>query len=225
MTLAELIWTIVGFFLTLCVLSYIFGDNILFRFASYVLIGVSAGYLLVVILYKVLIPKIIVPFTSGDVLRQGLVLVPLALGTLLLFKLSPRLARLANVSMGYLVGTGAAVLIGGVLFGTLFPQTGAAIAGFKITGGTASSPGLQILGAAVLLIGTVTSLAYFQFGVRNNKDNKPKSSRAMNLVSRIGQIFIAITLGGLFAGSLLAALAALVERLSTLWNSIGIFIR
>jgi hypothetical protein len=225
MTLTDLIWTIVGFFLTLCVLSYIFGDNILFRFASYVLIGVSAGYLLVIILYKVLIPKIIVPFTSGDVLRQGLVLVPLALGTLLLFKLSPRLARLANVPMGYLVGTGAAVLIGGVLFGTLFPQAGAAIAGFKVTGSNGSSPGLQVLGAAVLLIGTVTSLAYFQFGVRNNKDNKPKPSKAMNLISRIGQIFIAITLGGLFAGTLLAALAALVERLSTLWNSIGIFIR
>ena len=223
MTLTELIWTIVGFFLTLSILSYIFGDNVLFRFASYLLIGVSAGYLTVIIFYKVLIPKIVAPFSSGNSLQKVLVIVPIVLGSLLLFKLSPRFARLGNVSMGYLVGAGAAVLIGGVLFGTLFPQTGAAINAFRISG-NAIAPGIQILGAAILLIGTITSLAYFQFGIRGKNKELPKRSKLSELISRIGQIFIAITLGGLFTGALLAALTALVERLSSLWNSITLFL-
>ena len=223
MTLTEMIWTIVGFFLTLFIFSYIFGDNILFRFASYLLIGVSAGYLMVIIIYKVLIPKIVVPFSSGNTLQESLVIIPIVLGTLLLFKLSPRLARLGNVSMGYLVGAGAAVLIGGVIFGTLFPQTGAAIAAFG-TSGSSSSPGFQILGAAILLIGTITSLAYFQFGIPGKKLDKPRQSKFMTLISKIGQIFIALTLGSLFTGAMLAALTALIERLNTLWNTITLFL-
>jgi len=223
MNLTELIWTIIGFLLTLFIFSYLFGDNFLFRFANYLLIGVSAGYLMVIIFYKVLIPKIVIPFSNGDPIQKSLVLIPLVLGTLLLFKLSPRLARLGNVSMGYLVGAGAAVLIGGVIFGTLFPQTGAAIQAFGISG-TTTAPGIQIFGAAILLIGTITSLAYFQFGLRGKSLEKPHQSKFMAFLSKIGQIFIAITLGGLFTGAMLAALTALVERLGSLWNTITLFL-
>jgi hypothetical protein len=220
----ELIWTIVGFLLTLFVFSYIFGDNFLFRFASYLLIGVSAGYLLVIIFYKVLIPKVVLPFSSGNSLQKSLVIVPLLLGTLLLFKLSPRLAKIGNISMGYLVGVGAGVLIGGLIFGTLFPQTSAAIAALRPSV-TLSVPLDQLLGAVVLLIGTIASLAYFQFGLRGKKLEKPHQSKFQVFLSRIGQIFIAITLGGLFTGAMLAALTALIERLGVLWNSVTLFLR
>jgi hypothetical protein len=223
MNVTEVIWTVIGFFLTLCVFSYIFGDNILFRFASYLLIGVSAGYLMVIIFYKVLIPKIVIPFSNGNPVQKTLVIIPLVLGTLLLFKLSPRLARLGNVSMGYLVGAGAAVLIGGVIFGTLFPQTGAAVAAFGISG-TTVAPGIQILGAVILLVGTVTSLAYFQFGMRGKSLDKPRQSKIMALISKVGQVFIAITLGALFTGSMLAALTALIERLGSLWTTITLLL-
>ena len=43
-------------------------------------------------------------------------------------------------------------------------------------------------------------------------------------ISKIGKIFLAITFGALYAGVLLSSLAALVERLSFVWeflNSIG----
>jgi hypothetical protein len=223
MNITELIWAGVGFFLTLFIFSYIFGDNLLFRFASYLLVGVSAGYLMVIIIYKVLIPKIVQPFSSRDILQQSLVIIPLVLGALLLFKLSPRMAKIGNVSMAYLVGAGAAVLIGGLIFGTLFPQTRAAISAFQISS-TSSFSWSQIAGAIVLLIGTVTSLAYFQFGIRGKNREKPRPSKLMIFISHIGQVFIAITLGGLFTGAMLAALTALVERLGALWNTVNVLI-
>lgn len=42
----------------------------------------------------------------------------------------------------------------------------------------------------------------------------------IQILGRIGQVFIAITLGALFAGVLSAALAALIERLAFLINVI-----
>jgi len=38
-----------GFFLTVAILSYVLGDNVLFRIAAHLLIGVTAGYLAAVI--------------------------------------------------------------------------------------------------------------------------------------------------------------------------------
>ena len=60
-------------------------------------------------------------------------LVGLVLGVLLLMKLSPRTARLGNVTIAFLVGVGAAVAVGGAVMGTLIPQTRAAINVFDLS--------------------------------------------------------------------------------------------
>ena len=44
----EVVWSIVSFVVTLLIFSYIFGDNPLFRLASYAFVGVAAGYAVVV---------------------------------------------------------------------------------------------------------------------------------------------------------------------------------
>ncbi len=224
MTFVDILWTIAGFILTLFVLSYIFGDNPLSRFALYLLIGVSAGYLLVVVFQKVLVPRLFTPLVSGTVLQRVLVLVPILLGTLLLFKLSSKLGRFGNIPMAYLVGAGTAVLIGGAIFGTLLPQTGATITAFHIVAGNPSELILKLGGALFLLIGTVSTLAYFQFWVKSKSPDQPKKPGMGNVLGKIGQIFIAITLGALFAGVILATLTALLERLSSLWSTISLFL-
>jgi len=69
------------------------------------LIGVTAGYFAVVIIYQVLIARLVVPLAQGSTLAM----IPVLLSGLLLMKLSPRLTSLGNVSMALLVGVGAAV--------------------------------------------------------------------------------------------------------------------
>ncbi len=225
MTFVDLVWTFAGFILTLFVLSYIFGDNPLSRIAMYLLIGVSAGYLLVVVFHKVLIPRLFTPLVSGTIWQKALVLVPILLGTLLLFKLSSRLGRFGNIPMAYLVGAGTAVLIGGSIFGTLLPQTGATISAFQISVNNPSELIVKIGGALFILIGTISTLAYFQFGVRPKSPDQPRKPGMGNVLGKIGQIFIAITLGALFAGVILATLTALIERLSSLWTTISLFLQ
>jgi hypothetical protein len=143
----------------------------------------------------------------------------------LLFKLSPRFTKIGNISVAYLVGAGAAVLIGGSIFGTLFPQVSGTIQAFKVDQQTGVNPIVQLIGATVILIGATTSLAYFHFGARQKPGKPIKRMGFVEILAAIGQFFIAFTLGAVFSSVFLSALIALVERLGYLWQSISLFIR
>jgi len=201
--MTDLLWTLAAFILTLMVFSYLFGDNVLFRIASYLLIGATAGYAVVVILDAVLLPRLVQPLLAGS---TG-VIVPALLSILLLMRLSPRLAGMGRFSMALLVGVGAAVAITGAVFGTIVPQIHGTISLFAPSGGLpAWSQGLFIaLGAAAVLI-------YFQFGAVRRTDNMEERPPALKWLARIGEWLLAITLGAVFPGVLLAALGALIER-------------
>ncbi len=208
----EKIWALAAFFLTILVLSYVLGDNPLFRIATYLFVGVSAGYVTVLIIYQVFVTRLFNPFIAGNLQQKLLLLIPIALGFLLIFKLFPKLSSIGNVSMGFLVGVGVAIAIGGAITGTLFGQIQGAINPFDLSTARGSAIG-QLAGGVFLLGGTITSLAYFHFGARNRTEPTPTRPATVEILAKIGQIFIAITLGSLFAGVLAAAITALVERL------------
>jgi hypothetical protein len=108
---SDLIVGVTGFLLTIMVLSYLVGDNALFRFAIHVFVGVSAGYIAVIALYRVILPFLVTPLLTAPLLERGLLLVPLLLAALLLMKISPRLSWLGGPAVAYLVGAGAAVAV------------------------------------------------------------------------------------------------------------------
>lgn len=207
------LWTLVGFFLTLLVFSYLFGDNPLFRLTSYIFIGVTSGYIAVLLVYEVLLPRLVWPFLQGG-WPMILAIIPLVLAILLLAKLFPRLSPVGNISMAYLVGVGAAVMIGGAIMGTIIGQTRAAIN--LLPQSAPVNPLLLFLESLVLLIGTISTLIYFQFGVTHKPNQPPQRSRLVELTARVGQVFLAITLGALFAGVYGAAITALIDRLGFL---------
>jgi hypothetical protein len=198
----------ISFLLTLMVLSYLIGDNPAFRVAVYIFIGVSAGYAAAVAWHQVLYLRLIVPLLSGNLLT----IIPLVLGLLLLLKLSPRTARLGTPSMAFLVGVGAAVAIGGAVMGTLFPQTRASMNALNLSG--AGQYWLEHLSeGVVMLVGTLTTLAYFHYGAKATNSG-PQRGKLVGLLSWVGQVFISITFGVLFAGVFVAAMTAFIERLN-----------
>jgi hypothetical protein len=206
----DVLWLFISFVLTLLIFSYIFGDNPLFRLASYAFVGVSAGYLLVTVLYQVLWPKLVAPLLTLD----PLAFVPLLLGVLLLFKVVPGLARFGSIPLAYLVGVAAAVAIGGAIFGTLIGQAQGAIQEFDLRTPTAMAAGpIQLVEAVLLLLGTVATLAYFQFSARAQPGQAANRGLVVETLAQVGQFFIAITLGALFAGVFSASMTALIERL------------
>ncbi len=215
----EFIWTIAAFVLTLTVLSYLIGDNLLFRLAAYVFVGVAAGLVAVMVIYQVILPRMVWPLIYGTNEERLLALVAAVLGVFLLFKLSRRLGRLGNAPMAYIAGAGAAIIIGGAVYGTIIGQGSAAVNTLQF------APGSGYLGrlgeGVIILLGTLTSLAYFHFSTRAGVTQPGRRSGVMQAVSGVGQVFISITLGAVYAGVLLAALSALVERILFLIQTVG----
>ncbi len=211
----DLISAAVGLLLTLMVFSYLIKDNALFRIAIYIFIGVASGYAATVIVYYVLLPKLDV-FSSDDPIRLIFFgAVPLLLGVLVLAKLfSPRVSWIGNLAMALLVGVGAATVIGGAVLGTVIPQFRAAVNAFDVSRASdAAGRMLVFLEGSVMLLGTVLTLAAFHFGARRAADGTPRRNRVIEVLAWLGRIFIAITLGALFAGVYMSALTAMIERL------------
>lgn len=214
MNVADLSGMFVGLFLTLCMFSYLLGDNAFFRVAIHIFIGVAAAYTLAVAFYNVIWPQLILPLIIGSRVDRLFVLVPLLLGALLLTKAAPRLTGWGSVPLAYLVGVAVATAIGGAVLGTLFPQVGAAINIFDRQ--NMPDGGIDFLLAMVdgliILVGTITTLIYFQFSARSRNNQRPNRPGWVDGVALIGQVFIAISFGAIFAGIYAAALTAFIER-------------
>lgn len=216
----ELITGIASCVLTLMVFSYLIGDNPFFRVAVYLFIGVSAGYVTTVAWHQVLLPRLINPLLQG--VDVALLIVPLLLSALLLTKISPGLSSLGSPALALMVGVGTAVAIGGAVLGTLIPQVQAAIAPFDSSGVASGALFLErLFEGSIMLVGTISTLAFFHFGARQLPGNPVERNRLIEILASIGKIFIAITFGVLFAGAYAAALTALTERLYFIWNFIA----
>jgi len=213
----EIISALIGLVLTLLVFSYLLGDNPLFRMTIYLFVGVSSGYAAAVIVHSVLLPRLSVLGTN-DLNQLLLAVIPLILSFSLLAKFLPRISWIGNFAMAVLVGVGAAAAIGGTVIGTLLPQAQASIDAF---GPNANSTLLgRLFEGTVLLLGTVLTLVSFQFSASRAADGTVKRNSIFEGVAWLGRIFIAITLGVLFAGVYMAALTAMIERLSSIINFI-----
>jgi hypothetical protein len=220
----NLLTGVISFIFTLLIFSYVLGDNPLFRIAVYIFVGVSSGYIASVALWQVVMPRLVYPFmsalSSGTMLEMGLMLVPV-LGALMLL-VFPHVTGLGRIPIAFLVGVGAAVTIAGALIGTLVPQVMGTINAFDLNVASARNIGFveAISSGAIILAGTVFTLAYFHFGARQKADGSMHRFGLIEAMAWGGRIFIGIALGAVFAGVYAAALTALIERISWLINFI-----
>jgi hypothetical protein len=200
---------IIGAVLTLFVLTYLIGDNLFFRLTVYVLIGASAAYASVVVIFDVLIPRIQAASEQAAAQNFGPLVITgvgLILGAMLLFKVSPRLAWIGNLPVGYLVGVGAATVLGGAIIGTLGPQIVA-------TGAPATSPsGGAADGWLNLMVVIGTCITLLSFGYYRTQRNA--ALQAVNIVGR--RFFLMVALGATFALVFMASVTLLFDRLYAL---------
>ncbi len=222
---AESLWTITAFILTAGVIvAYLIGEKFPpFRVISYTFIGVAAGYAATVVIYQVIYPRLVIPLLYPSFgYSQIEAFVPLILAFLLLFKAIPRLSKVGNVATGVMVGAAAGVIIGGAIMGTVFTQAKAAVMLFSPATNAQSG---QIVDALFMLIGTVSTLAYFQFGGIRRLGKPVDRPNATKFLASLGKFFIAITLGALFAGVISATMAVLAERLGFIVQIVQTWVR
>ncbi|MDZ7844235.1 MAG: hypothetical protein U5K99_05495 [Anaerolineales bacterium] len=222
--LTEFIGLSLGFLLTILIFSYLLGDNPFFQLATHIYIGVSAAYVALVTINNVLIPRLITPIFTGSE-NEKIISLLLIIPSLFLFTKATPFRKAGNWVVAILIGIGAAAAVGGAITGTLFPQILGGINSFQFSDSTNQPFYIQLINGSVLLLGTISTLIYFHFGTRSKPGQPNRRKKAIDTIGQIGEIFIAITFGALFAGAYLAALAAMIDRLTVLWtylNNIGI---
>lgn len=226
MDLFDVIGAFLGFVFTLIVFSYLIGDNPFFRFTLHLFIGVSAGFSVVIAFFNIIWPRLIEPFIGDNRAEQVLALIPIILGALLLTKISSRLAFIGNLPVAYLVGVSAAAAIGGAVTGTLFPQVSASVnlLDWQSNQVFDLALGLRLVNGVIILVGTIATLAYFHFGINAPFNDKLQIQSWIGGLGQVGQVFIAITFGFLFAGIYNAALTALIGRISFLVDTLKAFL-
>jgi hypothetical protein len=205
---------LVGILLSLLVFSYVIGDHFLFRLVIYGFIGMAAGFGVVLTFNSVIYPLLFQPLVENPIGGAKSVGIPLVLCLLLMMKLSRRWSVMGNPSLALLAGVGAAVVVGGALQGTLFPQLLTAINSFDLqtTEGTLSSRTSILINSGMALLGTLATLLYFHFGTRPQTSGPPRKPEWLEVIGWVGQLFIAVALGLIYAGILRAGYTALVER-------------
>lgn len=210
----NLIGTIIAAILTLMVYSYLIGDNFVFRLTEHILVGVSVGWAALQVIFGLIVPTIsnVAENLSGFKIEFFVFLIPLVLGAVLLTRPLRASKPLTNLVMGLVIGTVAALSLGGALSGTLLPQIGSSIAPLNSGG--------DIFGRIVLLLGTLVTLWYFQFTIL--KSNRPGRAAGLALVNErvrlLGRWSIMLAFGAVFAAVFLTYFAALVDRLLFLIN-------
>jgi hypothetical protein len=224
---------IVAALLTIMVLTYLIGDNPLFRLASHLFVGVAAGYAGALAARSVLWPGLLQPIAQanlGGLLNMDAavrLLVPALLILLLVLKLVPGVARLGTFATAFLVGVGAAVVVGGAITGTLIPQSLAAMTTFDpgaVSPQTGETGIERVINVIIMLVGTISTLAYFRFTLRRGpaSEGRPPGPIGMlgKALSALGKSFIALAFGVMYAGALSATLLILTQRIQFLWEAV-----
>jgi hypothetical protein len=200
---------IIGAVLTVLVLTYLIGDNFLFRLAVYILIGAGAAYAAVVVIFDVLLGS--VQQAAGNPAALIILLIGLVLGVMVWFKASPRLAWVGNVPMGYLIGVGAATVLGGAILGTLGPQIVAT--GDPVTSPSGGAP--DALLTIIVAAGTIITLLSFGY----YRAHRNGVVQAVNMVGR--RFFLMIGLGAVFALVFMASVTLLFDRIYAIYTVIA----
>lgn len=197
---------IVAALLTLLVLSRIFGDHPGYRVAQYFFVGVALGISVLALFSRMFRewPDQLLTSTTETTLYA----IPLLLGLLLFTRLGgQQISWLANVPLGIIFGVAAALALSGALLGTLMPQLRATV----VSAGDATSIGDMIGSWVVLPLGVILVLFSFSYRTREGR-----SETLREPVRQAGRWLLIISLGVVFAGSMLSYMTALIERIGSL---------
>ena len=221
----------VAAFLTLCVFSFLYRDNPFYKFSEAVFVGVSAAYWVVIAFWTVLIPNLLgkiwpswiqswaVPGIS-TVRDENwwMFLIPLVLGGMLLWRLSPRGAWVARWPLAFIIGSTAGIRLVGFLQADFLSQIRSTIKpviispeAVEVAGAAATvSPFWQSVQNILLIVSVLSAIVYFFFSIEH--------TGVVGQVSRVGVWVLMVTFGAAFGYTVMGRIALLAIRFEFLFD-------
>ncbi len=210
---------------TIAIFSFLYKDNAFYKAAEHIMVGLAMGYFTVYEVFQVLEPRlwdklVHAKLTSEDVLFGSPVLfrifllVPTALGLLMLLRLFPKVAWISRWPMAILIGSGVGLGLPLTLQLDVTKQvwfaTKAPVEYLSVLHGSAQTApeftnylGWQV-GVPVLILGTFCALMYFFFSVPHRG--------IVGRTARLGVLFLMVGFGASFGYTVMGRLSLLIGR-------------
>ena len=182
--------------LTFCIFSFLYKDNPFYKFAEYLVVGVSAGYYTVIFYNNYVKPNLVDHFFDPTYPNKIILLIPTILGFMLWTRIIPRYAWLSRYSLAAYLGAAAGLAI---------PRTMETVI-LKQLSSTMVAP--VTLTDIVIIVGVVSTLIYFFF-------SKPHTG-ILGVGARVGVIFIMVSFGATFGYTVMARVSLLIGRVTFL---------
>lgn len=184
---------------TIGVWSYLVGARRIFVLLQYLLAGLATGYLVLLAIRDVLVPRLAAPLLANP--RDHLLLLPALVLVAVLIGASWLPRRATAPATAILVGGIAAFALGGAVIGTILPQMAAALPG---TGATSLDLGSEVLALGI----TVLVLLSFLHGA-------PRGALTVQAAA-LGRWLLIGGIGGWLGFLVVSRLALLVDRIGFL---------
>lgn len=198
-----LVW--IAALLTLFIYSFLYRDNIFYKFAEHLFVGVSVGYGISVYWHNSFIRKVFDPlFITKTYIIDGqfhlwpllAIVIPTLMGLLMLSIFTKKQGWLIRIPIAFVVGAGSGMSIPSTFQAYIFEHTKNTL---YIT---------LSISSFIMIVGVITTLVYFFF----SKEHKGLLGKTAN----IGIWFIMIAFGASFGYTVMARISLLIGRMNFL---------
>jgi hypothetical protein len=207
-------------FLTLSSFSFLYGDNAFYKLAQALIVGVSAGFAVVVGFWTMLVPNLLgnlvpnlttawaLPDLQGHP-RNLVYIVPLILSFMMWSRLLPSGGWISRWPLAFFIGLTAGLKLVTFFKADFVDQINNTILPvLVIYGGDVDL--VKSLKNTVLLVSVVSCLVYFFFSLEH--------SGVTGKVSRLGIYVLMITFGAAFGSTVMGRISLLASRLQFLFD-------
>jgi hypothetical protein len=219
MPMGTFLWTTLGAFLTLCIFSFLYRDNPLYKLAEHLMVGVSAGYFVILLWHNGLVPNLFSFLSDGHFYflwldaKSWWYIFPAVLGVMMWTRFSRKWAWISRWPIAIYIGIGTGITIPLVMRTSINLQLYASIrkaidwGNFFGSGYLDSTAGYS---QALIFVGVIAALFYFFFSKEH--------TGLFNGVAKFGIGILMIGFGASFGYTVMGRISLFVQRIQAIGN-------
>ena len=217
MDIQTFLWMTLGIFVTMATFSFLYKDNPFYKFAEHLVVGVSAGYFVIILWHNTLVPNLFQKLQDGDWFMLWLnssnpwYVIPAILGTLMWTRFSKKYGWVSRWPMALYIGLSTGLAIPLEMSNKVNKQLSAMMVKidwnnfFGMHGDFDLLSTTSGLAQLIIFVGTVAALIYFFF----SKEHKG----AFGGVATLGIWTLMVGFGASFGFTVMARISLFINRM------------
>lgn len=206
---------------TLCILSFLIGDNVFYKLAEAVVVGASAAYAMIVgfwtgivqNLFGKLMPGVmretVLPGISESNTAEYVYIIPLIFSVMMLWRLAPVGGWISRWPLAFFIGATAGIRLVEYLDADFVQQIAATIIPLIVVAADGSIDYAASLKNSLIVVSVLSCLVYFFFSFEHRG--------LMGVTARVGIWVLMITFGAGFGMTVMGRIALISDRFNFLF--------